>query len=248
MNGEQKQPIQPPTQSKWKAFFSKKWTFPVLYMGAAALILAFIMWYQDTRDYNVNPTELGPDVSIGEEQTNPEAVGAVTDAPEAVPVVQPEKQTMTWPVAEGTDVDVVMNFYDEEATDDVKAAALIQYEDSYWPHTGMDLATEDGSSFDVVAALAGKVMKAEKDPMVGFIVEIEHDNGLQTIYQSLEDVQVAVGDEVEQGAILGKAGRNLFEKDLGVHLHFEVKENGQSVSPDQYLNQDASEEEDVQAQ
>lgn len=235
MNGEQKQPIQPPTNSKWRAFFSKKWTFPVLYMGAAALILAFIMWYQETRDYTLDPASLGPDVSM-EEKTTEEPTQTATTKPEAVPV-QSEAKGMVWPVAEGTDVDVVMNFYDEKATDDVKAAALIQYEDSFWPHTGIDIAKKDGSNFDATAALPGKVTKAEKDPMVGYIVEIEHENGIQTIYQSLEDIQVAVGDEVQQGEVLGKAGRNLFEKKLGVHLHFEVKENGQSVSPDKFLSQ-----------
>ncbi len=236
MNGEQKQPIQPPTKSKWQAFFSKKWTFPVLYMGAAALILAFIMWYQETRDYTLDPASLGPDVSIGEQQTQEEPAQTASQEPIAVPV-QSELKGMVWPVAEGTDVEVVMNFYDEKAADDVKAAALIQYEDSFWPHTGIDIAKKDGSSFDATAALPGKVLKAEKDPMVGYIVELEHENGIQTIYHSLEDIQVAEGDEIEQGQVLGKAGRNLFEKKLGIHLHFEVKENGKSVSPDQFLSE-----------
>jgi len=238
MNGEQKQPIQPP-KSKWKAFFSKKWTFPVIYMGAAALILALIMWYQDTRDYAVDPKSLQPEVSMGDQQQSAtDAVGTATDTPEAMPVNQTEEKGLAWPVAEGTDVEVVMNFYDDKASEDVKAAAIIQYEDSFWPHTGMDLAKKDGTPFDVTAALSGEVVKAEKDPMTGYIVEIEHENGLNTVYQSLEDIKVAAGDKVEQGTVLGKAGRNLFEKDLGVHLHFEVKEDGQSVSPDKFLGQE----------
>lgn len=241
MNGEQKQPIQLPTKSKWKAFFSKKWTFPVIYMGAAALILALIMWYQDTREHNLTKDNLMPEVSMGEDQQNqPEAVGSPATAPEAVPVNQHE-QAMSWPVAENTDVQVVMNFYDEAASDEVKAAALIQYEDSFWPHTGIDLKSKNGEAFDVTAALPGKVVKAEKDAMVGYLVEIEHANGISTVYQSLENLVVGVGDEVEQGTVLGRAGRNLFEKDLGVHLHFEVKENGQTVSPDKFLSQKKNE-------
>ena len=238
MSEEQKQP-KLPQNSKWKTFFSKKWTFPVLYMGAAALILASIMWYQDSGDYSLDKEDLAPEISIGETETDtPEAVNATTptEGPDAVPVGN-EKVTMIWPAAEEAEVDVVMNFYEEDAEEDVKAAALIQYEDSYWPHTGIDLATKDGQSFDVIAALDGKVTKAEKDPMVGFVIELEHDNGLTTIYQSVEDVKVTVGDEVVQGDILAKAGRNLFEKDLGVHLHFEVREKGESVSPEQYLSQ-----------
>ncbi|RXT04363.1 M23 family metallopeptidase [Ammoniphilus sp. CFH 90114] len=242
MNGEQKQPIQPPTKSGWKAFFSKKWTFPAIYMGAAALILALIMWYQDTRDYSLDQKDLMPEISMGQENTEPAPIAMTPDAEDAVPV-NAHEQGMGWPVAEGTEFDVVMNFYDEAAEDDVKAAALIQYEDSYWPHTGIDLATKEGQTFDVTAALPGKVTKAEKDPMVGFLVELEHADGLTTVYQSLEDLQVAAGDEVEQGAMLGKAGRNVFEKDLGVHLHFEVRENGTPVSPDKYLTQESKKNE-----
>ncbi|WP_134702591.1 M23 family metallopeptidase [Ammoniphilus sp. YIM 78166] len=241
MNGEQKQPIQPPTQSKWKAFFSKKWTFPVIYMGAAALILALIMWYQDSSDYSLEQAEM-PGVSMGEEQAQQQPIAAAPVTPEAVEV-NAHEQGMAWPVAEGVEFDIVRNFFDETAEDDVKAAALIHYEDSYFPNTGIDLATKDGAVFEVTAALPGKVTKAEKDPMVGYIVEIEHADGISTVYQSLDSVQVAVGDEVEQGALLAKAGRNLFEKDLGIHLHFEVKENGQAVSPDKYLTRDSKKNE-----
>jgi stage II sporulation protein Q len=241
MNGEQKQPIQPPTQSKWKAFFSKKWTFPVIYMGAAALILALIMWYQDSRDYSLEQAEM-PGVSMGEGQTQQQPIAAAPETPEAIEVTSHD-QGMAWPVAEGVEFDVVRNFFDETAEDDVKAAALIHYEDSYFPNTGIDLATKDGAVFEVTAALPGKVTKAEKDPMVGYIVEIEHADGISTVYQSLDSVQVAVGDEVEQGALLAKAGRNLFEKDLGIHLHFEVRENGQAVSPDKYLTRDSKKNE-----
>lgn len=238
MNGEQKQPIQPP-KSKWKAFFGKKWTFPVIYMGAAALILALIMWYQDSRDFAVDPNSLKPEVSLGtEQQPGTNAVGTTTSTPDAMPVNQTEEKGLAWPVAEGTEVDVIMNFYDDKATEEVKEAAIIQYEDSFFTHTGIDLATKDKSPFDVTAALSGEVVKAEKDPMAGYIIEIQHENGLHTVYQSLENIKVAAGEKVEQGALLGVAGRNLFEKDLGIHLHFEVKENGQSVSPEPFLNKE----------
>jgi stage II sporulation protein Q len=239
MNEEQQKQSK---NSKLKTFFGKKWTFPVMYMGAAALILAFIMWYQDTSDYALDKQDLMPDISMGEQSEVPQAMESTEgELPEAVPVNQ-NGQVMIWPAAQEADTDVIMNFYEEEADEEVKAAALIQYEDTYWPHTGIDLAGKQGEPFEVLAALDGKVTKADKDPMVGFIVEIEHTNGITTVYQSLADVQIAEGDEVKQGDVIAKAGRNLFEKDLGVHLHFEVRENGQPVSPEGFLsrNEDAA--------
>ncbi|MBP1934805.1 M23 family metallopeptidase [Ammoniphilus resinae] len=234
MKEEQKNPIQGP---KSKGIFSKKWTFPVMYMGAAALILAVIMWYQDSSQFSTGQEDAVPQVSMDQQQEQTEPADLASTQPEAVPVNQ-TPQGLAWPAQEDLNVKVVMKFYDEEAADDVKAASLVQYEDTYFPHTGIDLASEDGkTAFDVLAAADGKVTKVEKDPMVGYIVEIEHADGLTSIYQSVDDLQVAVNDEVGQGDILAKAGRNLFEKDLGIHLHFEVKENGQSVAPEKFLAQ-----------
>ena len=235
MKEGQKQPIQLP-KTKWKAFFSKKWTFPAIYMGVAALILASIMWYQGSKDFTLGKDQLAPHVNSGDEKSAPQAQTAVNPAQTpAVPVATKEEK-MIQPVAPDSEAKVVMNFYDEKGNEKAKAAALIQYEDSYWPHTGVDFARKDAKTFDVVAATSGKVTKAQKDPMVGNLVEIQAANGILTVYESLEDVRVAVGDEVKQGDVLGKAGLNLFEKKLGSHVHFEVRENGQSVSPANYMN------------
>jgi len=234
MKEEQKNPVQGP---KSKGIFTKKWTFPVMYMGAAALILALIMWYQDSSQLSTGQEDAVPQVSMDQQQEQTEPADLAATQPEAVPVNQ-TLEWMAWPIQENSNVKVVTKFYDDEAADDVKASAMVQYEDTYYPHTGIDLGSEDGkTAFDVLAAGDGKVTKVEKDPMVGYIVEIEHANGITSIYQSVEDLQVAENDEVKQGDILAKAGRNLFEKDLGIHLHFEVKENGQSVAPEKFLAQ-----------
>jgi stage II sporulation protein Q len=234
MKEEQKQPIQPPKGGN--GFFSKKWTFPVMYMGAAALILALIVWYQQDSKGILGNKDLMPQVSKGTQEPVAQSTAGTTPTQPGAVAVTGQVQALAWPVVNGTNPNVIMHYYDETAADDVKAAALVQYEDSYWPHTGIDLALKDGQSFDVVAAGPGKVTKAEKDPMVGYVVEIDHGNGLTTIYQSLEDTKLQVGSEVKQGDILGKAGRNLFEKSEGIHLHFEVKENGKSVSPEKLLS------------
>jgi stage II sporulation protein Q len=102
---------------------------------------------------------------------------------------------------------------------------------------GVDLASADNKAFDVVAAMSGKVTLVEIHPTNGNVVEITHPNGLRTIYQSLGDVQVNNGDEVKQGTIIAKAGRNELEKDEGVHLHFEVRDNEKPVNPNLFLEE-----------
>ncbi|MEW9031580.1 MAG: M23 family metallopeptidase [Planifilum fimeticola] len=130
---------------------------------------------------------------------------------------------MILPVAENAQAKAKMGFYNDAGSDQSKETSLVKYENTYWPHSG-------------VAALDGKVIRVEENPMVGHLVEIQHDNGLVTVYQSLSDVKVKEGQTVSQGDLIARAGENSFEKDAGVHLHFEVRKDGQPLNPEQYLN------------
>ncbi|MNC43758.1 Stage II sporulation protein Q [compost metagenome] len=156
---------------------------------------------------------------------------------DAVPVAAPV-ETMQWPVKERGEVEQIMSFYEDKAADNIKQAALVEYGDTFTPHLGLDLARQDDKDFDVLAALSGKVSLVEKNPLVGYQVEITHPNGLVTVYQSLSSVNVQKGADVKKGDVIAKAGRNELEKDHGTHLHFEVRQgaSGASVNPEQFLN------------
>ncbi|QYY42585.1 peptidoglycan DD-metalloendopeptidase family protein [Aneurinibacillus thermoaerophilus] len=228
---ETSSPIQKVQSGGWRRILGKKWIFPAMYMGIAAIILAGVMWYQNSKDFSNNtgvPQKATPEV------TQPQQVAEVKqNEPSAVPVSVSDKP-LAWP-AKADETEKVMGFYDDTSDKKEQEAALIQYDNSYWPNTGIAIASKDKKSFEVMAAAAGKIVKAERDPMLGYQVEIEHKNGLSTVYASLEDAKVKVGDTVDQGTILGMAGRNVFEKALGIHLHFEVHKNGETVPPEQYL-------------
>lgn len=215
--------------SWWKTLLKKKWFFPAVYLAAAALILALITWYPNTDDYAIDPEELG--YGVEEDGLNEALDGDMGDA---VPVTG-QSEDMIWPVSEDAGVEVVLSFFDDNATEEEQQAAMVHYNQQYHPSTGINLAHPDGEAFDVIAALSGTVLKAEKDPLVGYFVEIEHEDGLVTVYQSLANLEVEEGDVVKQGDLLGEAGRNEFEKDFGVHLRFEVRDNGSPVNPKEYL-------------
>ena len=87
------------------------------------------------------------------------------------------------------------------------------------------------------ASLSGTVIKAEKDELLGYVVEMNHDNGVVTHYHSLENLAVEEGDAVKQGEILGRAGRNLYNTEAGVHVHFEIRQNGIPVNPTNLFEQ-----------
>ncbi|WNR44662.1 M23 family metallopeptidase [Paenibacillus roseipurpureus] len=219
--------------SAWKRLLAKKWVFPATYVAAAAIILTLMWVYQGAGTKTVSQEDLGIKVSSNEQTDNPKAPhdGAVA--------VNGRTEALQWPVKDRAAVETGIPFYDTNASADVKKAALIEYIDgTLTPHTALDLKAKDGAAFDVLAALGGKVTAVDNNPVVGNLVEITHANGLISIYQSLSDVKVTKGTEVKTGDIIAKAGKNDFEKEESVHLHFEVRQasDNAALNPDNLLN------------
>ena len=148
-----------------------------------------------------------------------------------------EAETLRWPVADRGSLEVILGYFDVRNSNEENQAAMVEYGDTFTPHYGVDLAGANNESFDVLAAMSGTVVRAEHVPVIGTVVEIEHKNGLSTVYSSISDVKVAKGDEVRQGDVIARSGRNELEKELGNHVHFEVWENGHPVNPDDYIGQ-----------
>lgn len=219
--------------SGWKKMLKKKWFFPAVYLAAAALILALITWYQNPNDFAIDKDELGMDAVDYESTLEDDELG-LND--EAIPV-QSQQEEMTRPVADDEDVQIVLNYYDDDGSEEANMAAMVEHNNTFYPSRGISYSKENGTeSFDVLAVLSGKVLRAEKAPLVGFFVELQHEDGLVTVYQSLNELQVKEGDTVQQGDVLGQAGRNEIHKDLGLHLHFEVHEDGEPVNPNKHLS------------
>lgn len=216
--------------STWKKLLAKRWVFPATYMLAAAIILSLLWVYQGGND-QPPASDVNPGLGVTGGLTDLETQEPGTDTTP----VNASVERMQWPVKDPDAVTVLMPYFDETASQEERAAALLQYGNEITPHMGISIGTGDDAVFDVTAALSGKVTRVEQHPLVGNLVEITHDNGLVTVYQSLNNVQVSVNDEVKQGQVIAQAGRNELERDLGVHVHFEVRENGQPLNPEHYL-------------
>ena len=131
-------------------------------------------------------------------------------------------------------VTVKKGYYDYKGDEDSQISSIIKHDNTYIQNTGIDYVGEN--AFDVVAILNGTVTKVSEDEELRKIVEITHDNGIVSIYQSLSEINVKKDDTVTQGLVIGKSGENKLDKDLGNHLHFEIYENGMEVNPLNYLN------------
>jgi len=210
----------------WKKFLSKRWVFPAAYMAAAAIIVT-ILWLNSGKDPK-DPAIPG--------QAGVESEGALNgqQSPEASAVVA-NGETLRWPVDKIEDMTTLMPFYDASASVEEKEAAMVEFQNTFTPHMATDLARKDAEPFEVLAALSGKVKIAAQSPTNGYEVQIEHPNGMVTVYQSLTDLKVKAGDEVEQGDVIASAGQSEFEPNVGAHVHFEVRENGASVNPNKLI-------------
>lgn len=105
----------------------------------------------------------------------------------------------------------------------------------YTGHLAMDFAGAEGA--DVIAAYGGTVESITTAYLKGTTVTIDHGKGLKTVYNSIEPIEgLASGQKVEKGQVIGKVStNNKQEYKDGPHLHFEVWENGESISPLKYL-------------
>lgn len=100
-------------------------------------------------------------------------------------------------------------------------------------HKGIDLGT-NGEILPVYAAESGTVVKAEYDNLAGNWVLIDHENGLTTKYMHFSHTFVKGGQEVTKGQQIGLTGTT--GRSTGIHLHFQVEENGVAVDPTTYLS------------
>ena len=133
-------------------------------------------------------------------------------------------------------VTIGKNYYNYKAEAEEQEKSIIYHENTYIQNSGVDFIYD--KIFDVVAVLDGEVTNVKEDEILGKIVEINHNNEYVSVYQSLSEVNVKKGDIVSQGQVLGKSGKNVLDKEIGNHLHFEMYVSGQIVDPLLYLNKD----------
>lgn len=93
-------------------------------------------------------------------------------------------------------------------------------------HEGIDIKAEPGEA--VVAALTGVVSAAYMHPVLGYLVELTHENDTKTRYANLATLQaVTHGAQVQKGDAIGSVGESgQGELGQGPHLHYEAYTGG----------------------
>ncbi|AZA53821.1 MULTISPECIES: M23 family metallopeptidase [Chryseobacterium] len=99
-------------------------------------------------------------------------------------------------------------------------------------HNGIDLKA---SYENVYSVMDGIVTSAGWDSKGGGnYIKVKHFNRFETSYLHLSEIYYQIGERVKAGFIIGKSGNT--GNSTGPHLHFSVKEFGQSINPSHFLN------------
>ena len=130
-------------------------------------------------------------------------------------------------------VEIDINYYDKDATEDLQEQSLILYENTYMPNTGILYTSEE--QFDILSTLDGKVTKIAKDELLGNVIEITHTPNLIITYYSIDNINVSVDQEVKQGDVIGSSGKNNISSSSDNMMLFEVNLNGNNINPNTYF-------------
>ena len=217
-----------------------------------------------TPEPEVTPTPEPEVTSTPEPEVTPTPEPEVTPTlePEVTPTPEPEATPTPEPEATPTPEPEATPTPEPEATPSPKPEQVPGYQvaetdrngDFLWPvpgygtvsqgydatkHTGIDISAEQGVA--VIAAADGTVSHVQTwdgstttgDQSYGNMVQITHADERTTLYAHLSKVLVSSGDSVSAGETIGYVG-NTGNAD-GAHLHFEVRQSGQTVDPRPFI-------------
>ena len=98
-------------------------------------------------------------------------------------------------------------------------------------HKGIDIPARNGA--DIIAVADGVVIRSEKQQALGNLVEINHGDGMRTLYAHNSKNTVSIGQSVSKGdkiAEVGSTGRS-----TGPHVHFQVFKDGKIIDPKPFV-------------
>jgi len=110
---------------------------------------------------------------------------------------------------------------------------LSQKYDAEKKHYAVDVVAPKGTPVKSVAD--GTVIFAEWTTETGYVIIVEHQKGLLSVYKHNGSLNKSQGDLVASGEVIASVG-NTGEYTTGPHLHFELWNEGNPVNPLDYID------------
>ena len=210
-----------------KVYKLKGFVLPTIYLVAiGTIVLSVILIGNTIRSFNT-----GEEVDVA---------GVIID--NSFPVNQeinhpePEKNKEIIKPFTVENVTIIKHFYDKDAPEETQINSLIFYENTYMQNSGILYKSDE--RFEVVATMDGIVSNVKEDRLLGFVIQISHNSNLTTVYQSLSEAKVTVGQSIKQGDVIGLSGPNNIDKSSENQLLFEVIHKGKLINPITFFESD----------
>lgn len=101
-------------------------------------------------------------------------------------------------------------------------------------HFGIDVATKEN---EIITSIAdGTIVNASWTISDGYVISIQHEGGILSLYKHCSLLSKKNGDVVLKGDIIGTTG-DVGVSSSGPHLHFEIWKDGLPQDPAMYLIQ-----------
>ena len=133
-------------------------------------------------------------------------------------------------------IKIARYFYEADSDIKEKEKAIVFYENTYMPNTGIDYVSND--VFDVLTVYDGTVVDVLDDELLGKTVKIRHNSEIISVYQGIDNLEVKKGDVVFSGQKIATSGHSKINKDLGESLHFEIYKDGITINPEKCFNKE----------
>ena len=183
---------------------------------------------------SIDPVEETPEIP------DDPSTDVLPEEPDGSDVVDIVVESFIKPIKENDSV-IVRKFFEKDDTKENQQKSLIKFNNTYRTSQGTSYAKADGSSFDVVAAMSGKVVQVKQSPVFGYSVAIEHENNITTYYVGLSEVSVKKDSLVSQGDKIGVSGHTEYDKEAKNHVYFQVKKYQEYLNPEKVIGKKTSE-------
>ena len=101
-------------------------------------------------------------------------------------------------------------------------------------HSGIDITAGGCYGAPIYAAASGTVITASSHWSYGNYVVIDHGGGYSTLYAHASSLAVSKGQYVNQGDVIAYIGST--GQSTGPHLHFEIRVNGNTQNPSNWVS------------
>lgn len=219
------------TNMKIKEFFKKNIYYFIIVLCLAAVATMITLTVLNNQDNNpienVVPNPV-PDIDGDDKNTDPDPVtpdpdriDPVTPGPDPI---TPEPMVFVSPVS---NVNILKDF----------TIDTLVWNSTLKQNQICDCIIFGGTDGDNVTAVAdGEIINVTYDRLNGNVVTIKHSDELTTMYSSLNEPSVAIGDKVVKGDVIGTMGNTATnEYLLGAQLQFRAYEDGTVIDPNLYL-------------